>query len=232
MSSRRLWSRWPAVMLAAGLALANAGCDWLLGLDREPPFCFWRSPADSGYVSGTVLLQVDAIDSLGVSVVDFFVNGDLLGSDSLRPYSAAWDTGPLPDRSWHRLWAVATDLSGNRGFSDSVSVQVLKGGQRSVYHGTITIANGRYSATRFDARAGDTLVGEFRVQSGNLTRFAWLDGENFDRFQNGQPHSAIAEAVAVSEYSVLRPTSAGRQYIVFVNSEGSERVVWARFTLE
>lgn len=232
--SFRSFSRRVLPFLALVLLLVTgSGCDWLLGLDHEPPFCFWRGLADSSLVSGTVLLQVDAIDSVGVDSVSFYVDGEWLATDSAQPFSAWWDTGSLPDRSWHTLFCIATDLSGNRGFSDTVSVQVLQGGQRSVYHGTFTLTTGYFKSVEFDAVAGDTLAGDLLVQPGNISRFVWLDPANYELFRNGQPYTAIFEVAAVHEYSLRRAApAAGRQYIAFVNTEGSQRTVWARFTLE
>ncbi len=233
ISSVVLRRRLAVFAVCAGLAAVAGGCDWLLGLDKEPPTCRWRSPADSSYVSGTVLLQVDAVDSIGVAAVDFYADGSLAGTDSMQPFSAVWDAGSLPDRSWHRLWAVATDLAGNQGYSDTLAVQVLKGGQRSIYHGTIEVPTGSYQSTRFDAQAGDTLAGDLRVQSGNLSRFIWLDAANFQRFQDSQSYTPIYEVAAVSEHSVRQAVpAAGQQYVVFLNTEGSNRIVWVRFTLE
>lgn len=222
-----------AVVVYAGLVALAGGCDWLLGLDNEPPTCHWRSPADSSYVSGTVLLQVEAVDSIGVAAVGFYVDGSPVGTDSVQPFSAGWDTGSLPDRSWHRLWAIATDLAGNEGYSETLAVQVLQGGQRSIYHGTMEIPTGYYQSERFEAQSGDTLVGDLRVQSGNLSRFIWLDAANFQEFQNGRSYTSINEVTAVSEHSLRQAVpAAGPQYVVFLNTEGSNRIVWARFTLE
>jgi hypothetical protein len=233
MSFRSL-SRHVAPLLAAGLLLvAGSGCDWLLKLDHEPPFCFWRNPADSSLVSGTVLLQVDAIDSVGVAKVEFYADGSWLATDSAQPFSFYWETGTLPDRSWHTLFCVATDLAGNQGFSDTIAVQVVQGGQRSVYHGEFELPSGYFKSVQFEPEAGDTLAGDLLVQSGNISRLVWLDEANYQLFRDGHAYTAVFEVAAVHEHSMRRavPTG-GRQYIAFVNTEGSPRTVWARFTLE
>ncbi len=221
------------LVLAVVCVVLGGGCDWLLGLDRDPPFCYLRSPADSSNVSGLVSLQADAVDSLGVRSVEFFVEGVMVGFDSSAPYEALWDTDGLADRSWHRIWAAAVDLAGNRGFSETLSVQIVRGNQRSVYHGTLTINNGSYASIHFSAGAGDTLAGELLVQVGNLTRFAWLDASNFEKFRAGQAHEAVEEQRNLSGLVLRRAVpAAGGYYLVFVNSEGSPRNVWVRFNLE
>ena len=40
----------------------------------------------------TVTLSVSASDNVGVAEVRFFVDGDLLASDTSAPYSVDWDT--------------------------------------------------------------------------------------------------------------------------------------------
>src|SRR5436190_221461 len=86
------------------------------------------SPADGSPVSGTVPVNasVSIIGSLTVSQVQFYRDGNLIGSDSAAPYSVSWNTTSTNNGS-HTLTAVATDLLGVPWNSNPVTVTVSNG---------------------------------------------------------------------------------------------------------
>lgn len=90
--------------------------------DTQAPVASILSPA-GGRVSGLVMVDVNATDNVGVSRVDFFVNGQLVASEALAPFSFAWDTSGKIDGSYS-LSVTAYDAAGNRGNSPTVSVMV------------------------------------------------------------------------------------------------------------
>jgi hypothetical protein len=220
--------------LAAVALLALTGCEWLLGLDRTPPACSIVSPTDSSTVSGTVTIRADATDSVGVSRVDFYADGGLLGTDSIETWAADWRTDSLPDESWHTLFCVAFDLAGNQGLSETLDVKVGRPDQRSIYHGTLQLATGTAEEFGFTAAAGETLAGDARTQSnGSISRFLWLDRQNHTLFKQGQPFTALVSHAGVVELSVLQPVpQTDSFYIVFENTTGFTQTYWVRFRLE
>src|SRR5204862_126789 len=86
------------------------------------------SPAPGSSVSGTVQVNasVSIVGSLTVSQVQFFRDGNFIGSDSSAPYSVSWNTTSTNNGS-HTLTAVATDILGVRWNSDPVTVTVSNG---------------------------------------------------------------------------------------------------------
>src|SRR2546426_6423720 len=86
------------------------------------------SPADGATVSGTVPVtaSVTIIGSLTVSRVDFYRDGNLIGSDSAAPYSVSWNTTSTNNSS-HTLTAVATDVLSVQWNSAPVTVTVSNG---------------------------------------------------------------------------------------------------------
>src|SRR5438046_1238841 len=86
------------------------------------------SPADGSPVSGTVPVNasVTIVGSLTVSQVQFYRDGNLIGSDSAAPYSVSWNTTSTNNGS-HTLTAVATDVLGVRWNSNPVTVTVSNG---------------------------------------------------------------------------------------------------------
>ena len=93
--------------------------------DTTPPTASITSPT-SGSVSGTVTVSANASDNVGVTRVDFYVNGALVGSDSAAPYQYSWNTTSVVNGT-ATLKAIAYDAAGNSGPSSLVSVTVANG---------------------------------------------------------------------------------------------------------
>ncbi|MCC7429956.1 hypothetical protein IT568_03845, partial [bacterium] len=53
------------------------------------------NPANFSTVTGNVLIKVSAFDAFGISKVEFFQNGNLLGEDTTEPYEFIWDTSGI-----------------------------------------------------------------------------------------------------------------------------------------
>jgi len=80
------------------------------------------SPTDGAMVSGTVPLLATASDSGGISKVEFYVDGGLIATDPVAPYTASWNTGGYKQGAAHTLYAQAYDTSGHSSKSSPVSV--------------------------------------------------------------------------------------------------------------
>jgi hypothetical protein len=90
--------------------------------DTTPPTVSFGSPTAGATVSGTVTVQVNASDNVGVSSVSLTVDGSSLGTDTSSPYSFPWNAGALANGS-HTLTATATDAAGNTA-SATITVTV------------------------------------------------------------------------------------------------------------
>jgi hypothetical protein len=78
--------------------------------------------AESG-TSGSITLSATASDNVGVTNVEFLVDGVLKGSDASSPYSMTLDSTTLANGS-HSLVARAYDAAGNSASSTAVSFSV------------------------------------------------------------------------------------------------------------
>jgi chitodextrinase len=87
--------------------------------DITPPSVSITAPASGASVSGTVNVTASASDNVGVSKVDFLVDGSLAASDS------SWDTTKLTNGT-HVIITNAYDAAGNNS-SASVTVNVSNG---------------------------------------------------------------------------------------------------------
>jgi leucyl aminopeptidase len=93
------------------------------GGDSTAPTASVTAPTAGTLVSGTTTISAAASDNVGVTKVEFFVDGMLKGTDTTAPYSYAWDSTSALNAS-HVLVAKAYDAAGNVGTSASVQVTV------------------------------------------------------------------------------------------------------------
>ncbi len=92
--------------------------------DTTPPTVSLTAPASGATVSGTIPVSATASDNLGVSGVQFKLDGvNLQAEDATSPYSINWNTTSSTNGS-HTLVAVARDAAGNRATSTPRTVTV------------------------------------------------------------------------------------------------------------
>jgi subtilisin len=89
--------------------------------DTTPPSMSLGSPADGEIIRGPDLtLSANASDNVGISKVEFLVNGTVVGTDTAangNEYSVTWDSTTVGDGKV-AITALATDAAGNKA-SDS-----------------------------------------------------------------------------------------------------------------
>jgi len=91
--------------------------------DTAAPITSVTSPANGATVSGNVTVSASASDNVGVTRVEFLLDGSVVGAATASPYSFPWDTTTVADAS-HMLQTVAYDAAGNIGLSATVTVSV------------------------------------------------------------------------------------------------------------
>lgn len=101
------------------LSASAAACD------TTPPTVAMTSPANGATVSGaTVAVSANASDNIGVTSVQFQLDGTNLGAAlTAAPYSMNWDTTVVANGQ-HTLTAIARDAAGNTATSSAVTVTV------------------------------------------------------------------------------------------------------------
>jgi hypothetical protein len=105
-------------------------------LDLEPPTVSITSPAAGSTLSGRVTVAATAEDNVGVTEVEFWVDGTVAATDTSVPFAFDWDTSGVSDGP-HTLKATALDAAGNAGTSAEVAVTVQNqaGGQELIANG-------------------------------------------------------------------------------------------------
>ncbi|MBJ6801436.1 Ig-like domain-containing protein [Geomonas propionica] len=91
--------------------------------EMQAPTTAITYPSNSATVAGTVSVTADAADNVGVTKVEFYVNGALQATIPSSPYVYSWNTGALAPGSY-TLMTKAYDAAGNIGQSQSVTVNV------------------------------------------------------------------------------------------------------------
>ena len=107
--------------------------------DTTPPTA---SATESG-TSGSITLSATASDNVGVTRVDFLVDGALKGSVGVAPYTVGLDSTTLSNAS-HSLVAKAFDAAGNVGASAAYTFSVNNAGgsmNETEPNGSIAAAN-------------------------------------------------------------------------------------------
>ncbi|HEX3068969.1 MAG TPA: Ig-like domain-containing protein [Thermoanaerobaculia bacterium] len=127
-----------------GLLVAN-GIAWIAngtggGGDITPPTVSITAPLNGATVVGTVSINATASDNVGVTKVEFYVDGALKSTDTTSPYSYSWDSTSVANGS-HALTAKAYDAALNVGTSIAVNVTVNNPTGTDISGWTVTQAN-------------------------------------------------------------------------------------------
>ena len=94
--------------------------------DDVPPTINISNPVSGQTVSGMVNFTVNVDDNVGISQVEFFIDGYSFGVVTEEPYSYLWDTTSNigVHGNEHALSAIVIDTAGNTSFSQPILVIV------------------------------------------------------------------------------------------------------------
>ncbi len=130
------------------------------------------SAAESG-TSGTITLSATATDTVGVTRVEFYVDGALKGTDTTSPYAMTLDSTTLANGT-HTLVAKAYDAAGNMGTSTTITFTV----NNTTSTETERIVNGGFEAGTTPWAGTTAVIGTWSAQPAfEGTRNAWMGGK-------------------------------------------------------
>jgi hypothetical protein len=112
---------------------------------------------------GSITLAATASDNVGVTKVEFSIDGVLKATDTTAPYSTAFDSRTLANGS-HTLVARAFDAAGNSGASNAVSFTISNPSSllaETESNGNIDIANVVTTQTTITGTMGNTTDKDF-----------------------------------------------------------------------
>jgi hypothetical protein len=92
--------------------------------DTQAPVVQITDPENNSTLSGTVSIQISAVDNIGVKSVDLLLNGVVAASDNAAPWEFSWDTSTSDD-GVYSIAAKAYDAAGNGSEFYTISVSVV-----------------------------------------------------------------------------------------------------------
>ncbi len=156
------------------------------------------SVTESG-TSGTVTFNAAASDNVGVTKVEFYVDGTLKGTDTAAPYTMTLDSTTLVNGS-HSLIAKAYDAAGNVGTSSAAAFSVSNGtgGTTTQILGNPGFETG--AATPWTASTGILDNGTSEAAHSGSWK-AWLDGYGSSHTDSLTQQVAIDPAATAANLS-------------------------------
>jgi chitodextrinase len=190
-------------------------------VDATPPSIAVTAPANGATVSGGVAASASASDNVGVTKVEFSVDGALLATSIGAPYGFTWDASKAAPGP-HTITATAYDAAGNKSTA-SVTVTVPTPPDATPPAVSITSpANGATisGAVQVQANATDD-VGVTRVELSvdgspvsSLSAGPWTFGLDTTTLANGT-HTLTLEA-----YDAAANSSSGEVSVNVQNTPG------------
>lgn len=92
-------------------------------LDTIPPEVTLDYPVDGTTVTGVIELQASAYDNYEVAKVEFYLGSTLIGTSTMPPFTATFDTTPIVSDILV-FYAIAYDAAGNAGRSPIAFVNI------------------------------------------------------------------------------------------------------------
>lgn len=238
-----------ATAVSFGIALTSVGTlrvDDLILVPAAPPppdttapVVTLTQPADQSLAVGTVNLAADASDDRLVSKVEFFAGSQLVGTDTVAPYTATWSSTTVADGPV-TVTARATDGAGNVSATSSRTVNVSNAVPPSAVQNPSMETVGTDGAAACFSRTGygtnafvwsrsaDAHTGTGAEQ---LTMTSRTSGDRklMTKMDNGQAAGGCAPDVAAGhayQVSGWYKSTAATAFIVFVRDATGSWVYW------
>ncbi|HEY2090507.1 MAG TPA: Ig-like domain-containing protein [Thermoanaerobaculia bacterium] len=142
--------------------------------DTTPPTTSITAPTSGATVSGTTTVSASASDNVGVTKVEFYLDGALQSTDTTSPYSWSWNTTTAANGS-HSLQSKAYDAAGNVGSSTSISVTVSNSTGSQQLLGNPGFENGSSNTSPWTTSSG-VVSNSTSEATHSGTWDAWMDG--------------------------------------------------------
>jgi peptidoglycan/xylan/chitin deacetylase (PgdA/CDA1 family) len=181
-----------AVAVSFGLDLASVGTltmdDYaMVAGSPAPPTVSLTGPSPGAALSGQVTFAASATSAVGISAVNFLVNGVVVATSSSAPYTATWNSGNVGDGP---VTVTAQAV-------DNVGTKVTTSGQAD-------------SISNAPGQSGN-MLGNYLLQtntSGGSTPYCWHQGGTGTstyswayNASNGPPGGGDSETLTISSYA-------------------------------
>ena len=177
-----------------GLETTSAARTIVVSNTNNPPTVSLTAPANNSTVTApvTVSANANAVEVNGsITQVEFYANGNLIGTDTTAPYSISW----TPTAGTYSLTARATDNLGAQTTSNARSVTVINTNQPP----TVTLTSPANNAT-YAAPASVALSANPQDSDGAITQVDFYNGATLIGTVTGPPYNATWAAVPAGNY--------------------------------
>lgn len=187
---------------SAGYSLSGDGGG---SADTSAPSVSISSPSAGATISGNVAIAASASDNVGVSGVQFRLDGQNLGAeDTTNPYSVVMDSSTLSNGT-HVITAVARDAAGNNNTSSVISV---------------TTQNVSTSTILFNESFDDT----------NLSSRGWYDNVAL-QFSTAEHITGSSRSIQFRFLQgATQPTSGGASRKKFTETDSVHLSYWVKYS--
>ena len=154
------------------------------------------APSPFTTVTGSGVLAATASDDVGVSYVQFLIDGVVVGADNMPPYAIVWNSTTVADGT-HILTARAFDDSGKSGESGQVAIVTLN---------NTSAPTGLVAAYNFNQGAGTTVPDA--SGTGNTGAIAGATWSALGKYGGALSFNGVSSRMDIADANSLDLTSA------------------------
>lgn len=149
--------------------------------DTESPVVAWNEPSANSLLYGVVTLSVIASDNVGISKIEFYLDGTkLIATAENGATSISWDSANAANGT-HTLKAIAYDAVGNHAETASVTIKTQNQNKAPV-------ANAGGDKTGVEG-VNITFDGSKSTDNGEIVSYAWDFGDGSTGVGKSATHS-------------------------------------------
>lgn len=149
--------------------------------DTESPVVAWNEPSANSLLYGVVTLSVIASDNVGISKIEFYLDGTkLIATAENGATSISWDSANAANGT-HTLKAIAYDAVGNHAETASVTIKTQNQNKAPV-------ANAGSDKTGVEG-VNITFDGSKSTDNGEIVSYAWDFGDGSTGVGKSATHS-------------------------------------------
>lgn len=164
--------------------------------DDFAPVVNITSPRSFATVSGWTTLVAVATDDVGVTNVEFMIDGSVVGSDNSHPYAMLWWDSASVSNGTHIVTARAFDATGKSNVSPQVAVIASNG----------TVIGGLVAAYNFNQTSTTTVVDVSGTgNTGTISGAAWT---TLGRYNGGYSFDGVNDRINIADSATLDLTGA------------------------